>query len=231
MIVIPTYNEKDNITELVEKIFALQIPNLAVLFVDDNSPDGTAIVIKELQKKYPICLVERAKKFGLGSAYLEGFRQVLALGAEYIFEMDADLSHDPADIPRLLEACQQGADLVIGSRRVPGGKIIGWSAWRHFTSNGAMWFSRLFLKLKARDVTAGFRCFRRAVLEKIDLDDIKSNGYAFQEELLYKTQKTGFNILEVPVIFNDRRKGKSKLSKKDIWEFFLIIFKLKYGRK
>lgn len=229
-IIIPTYNEKENIAELADKIFAQNISGLEIIFVDDNSPDGTGALIKELAKKYPIYLIERPAKLGLGSAYIAGFIKALSMGAEYIFEMDADLSHDPRDIPRLLQACQNGAELSIGSRRVTGGEIIGWSWWRHFTSNGAMWFSRVLLGLNPKDVTAGFRCFRRAALEKIDLDKINSNGYAFQEELLYKTQKMGFNIVEVPVVFNDRRKGKSKLSKKDIIEFFLIIFKLKYGR-
>ena len=150
----------------------------------------------------------------------------MSLGADYIFEMDADFSHDPDDIPRLLAAAQN-ADLVIGSRKVPGGKIVGWNFWRKFMSNGAMWLSRLFLGLRPHDVTAGFRCFKRRVLETIPLDEIRSNGYAFQEELLYRTQKLGFTIFEIPVTFIDRQKGKSKLSKKDIMEFFSIIIKLK----
>ncbi len=228
-IVIPTYNEKDNLRELAEKIFAQKIPGLEIIFVDDNSPDGTAGTIRELALKYPIHLIARPAKLGIGSAYIAGFKKALALGADFIFEMDADLSHDPADIPRLLAACETGVDLAIGSRRVAGGRVIGWSPWRHFTSAGAMWFARLILGLKARDVTAGFRCFRRLALEKINLDDIHSNGYALQEELLYKTQKAGLAIKEIPVVFNDRTKGKSKLSKKDIVEFFTAMLKLRFS--
>jgi len=228
IIVIPTYNEKENIAALIEKIFSLAIPGLEIIVVDDNSPDGTADFVKQLQTKYPLHLIKRSGKLGLGSAYIAGFKKALELGADYILEMDADWSHDPADVPRLITACQNGADLAIGSRKVPGGQIIGWNAWRKLESNGAMLFSRLFLGLKPRDVTAGFRCWRGAVLHKIDIDKIKSNGYAFQEELLYRTQTAGFKIIEVPVTFIDRAKGQSKLSKKDIAEFFFIIFKLKF---
>ena len=172
-----------------------------------------------------IHLITRKGKLGLGSAYIAGFKKALSLGADYIFEMDADFSHNPDDIPRMLSVAQN-ADLVIGSRKIAGGKIIGWGWWRKFMSNGAMWLSRLLLRLKVRDVTSGFRCFKRRVLETIPLDEIKSNGYAFQEEMLYRTQKTGFTISEIPVTFIDRQEGKSKLSKKDIFEFFYIIFKL-----
>jgi dolichol-phosphate mannosyltransferase len=164
-----------------------------------------------------------------GSAYIAGFKEALRLSADYIFEMDADFSHDPNDIPRLLEAASN-ADLVIGSRKIPGGKVVGWNWRRTLMSNGAMWLSRLLLGLKPHDVTAGFRCFKRQVLETIGLETIKSNGYAFQEELLYRTQMAGFKIAEVPVTFMDRKVGKSKLSKKDIIEFFLIIFKLRFTK-
>lgn len=226
IVIIPTYNEKQNIAKLISEIFALQITGLEILVVDDNSPDGTADIAEKLKEKYPVHLIKRAGKLGLGSAYLAGFKKALELKADYIFEMDADFSHDPADIPRMLAAAQQ-ADLVIGSRKIKGGKVVGWGWLRKFMSNGAMWFSRILLNLKAKDVTAGFRCFRRQVLESINLDTIKSNGYAFQEELLYRTQKAGFKIKEIPVIFKDRQKGKSKLSKKDIIEFFLVMIKLR----
>ncbi len=228
VVIIPTYNEKENIASLIEKIFSLAISGLKIIIVDDNSPDGTASIVKQLRCKYPLHLIERTGKLGLGSAYIAGFKKALALGADYIFEMDADWSHDPADIPRLLSACENGADLAIGSRKVPGGKIIGWNWRRKFESNGAMLFSRLLLGLKPRDVTAGFRCFRQVVLENIGIDKIKSNGYAFQEELLYRAQRQNFKIREVPVTFTDRVKGRSKLATKDIIEFFLIIFKLKF---
>lgn len=227
IIVIPTYNEIENIEKLISKIFALSIPRLEILVVDDNSPDGTAKKVAELATKYPLHLIKRAGKMGLGSAYITGFKKALSLGADLIFEMDADFSHDPDDIPRMITVVNN-ADLVIGSRKITGGKIIGWGFTRKFISNGAMWFSRILLNLKTKDVTAGFRCFRRHVLEVLDLSSIHSNGYAFQEELLYKTQKQGFTIVEIPVTFVDRQEGKSKLSKKDIIEFFLIIIKLKF---
>ena len=227
ILVIPTYNEKENIEKLINKIFALNIIGLEILVVDDNSPDGTASIVKNLQNKYPLNILERAGKLGLGSAYIAGFKKALELQADRSFEMDADFSHDPDDLPAMLEAAKNH-DLVIGSRKIAGGKIIGWGFTRKFMSNGAMWLSRILLGLKAKDVTAGFRCFNSQVLKTLNLDEIKSNGYAFQEELLYKTQKAGFTITEIPVTFIDRREGKSKLSKKDIIEFFLIIFKLRF---
>ncbi|MBI2436325.1 MAG: polyprenol monophosphomannose synthase [Candidatus Magasanikbacteria bacterium] len=227
IIVIPTYNEQENIEKLIRKIFALQISNLELLIVDDNSLDGTAQIVGELATNFPVHLITRAGKMGLGSAYIAGFHQALKLGADYIFEMDADFSHDPDDISRMLEAIEH-ADLVIGSRKVPGGKVIGWNMRRKIQSSGAMWFSRTLLGLNAKDVTAGFRCFRRTVLETLNLDAITSNGYAFQEELLYRTQKAGFRISEIPVIFIDRQEGKSKLSTKDIIEFFVVMIKLKF---
>lgn len=232
IIIIPTYNESQNIEKLLKKIFALNIPDLEVIIIDDNSPDGTSQLVGNLLilQSFNLHLITRQNKLGLGSAYLTGFKKALSLGADYIFEMDADFSHNPDDIPRLLEAAQN-ADLVIGSRKIAGGEIIGWNFWRKFMSNGAMWLSRLLLGLKVRDVTSGFRCFKRRVLETIPLDEIKSNGYAFQEELLYRAQKSGFTITEIPVIFVDRQEGKSKLSKKDIIEFFLIILRLKYASK
>ena len=230
IIIIPTYNEADNIDKLIKKIFDLNIFDLEILIIDDNSPDGTAQIVKNIQTtNNKLLLLQRPKKLGLGSAYISGFKKALELKAEYIFEMDADFSHNPDDIPHLLEGIKN-ADLVIGSRKIQGGKIIGWNWRRKFMSNGAMWFSRLMLGLKPHDVTAGFRCFRHQVLETIKLDEIKSNGYAFQEELLYHTQKINFKITEVPVTFIDRQAGKSKLNKKDIWEFFITIFKLKFKK-
>jgi dolichol-phosphate mannosyltransferase len=226
VVIIPTYNEAADIEKLITKIFTLNIPGLDILVVDDNSPDGTASIVESLFDKHPLHLIKRKNKSGLGSAYITGFKKALELGADFIFEMDADFSHDPEDIPKMLEAIENN-DLVVGSRKIPGGKVIGWGATRKLMSNGAMWFSRLLLGLKVRDVTAGFRCFRSNVLETVELDKIKSNGYAFQEELLYRTQKKGFRITEIPVIFIDRQEGKSKLSKRDIWEFFWIMLKLK----
>lgn len=230
-IVIPTYNEAENIKTLLEQIFGLQIEGLSVIIVDDNSPDNTAQIVEGLMNKFGIQIIKRPKKLGLGTAYISGFKKALKNEADLIFEMDADFSHNPKDIPRLIKACKEyGADMSIGSRKIPGGKVIGWGIKRKIMSNGASFLSRLLLKLKTKDVTAGFRCYKKEVLKKIDLEKIKSNGYAFQEEMLYKTEKMGFKIIEVPVIFKDRTKGASKLSKKDIWEFFKIIFKLKKQR-
>ncbi len=230
-VVIPTYNERENIVNLINKIFALQIPDLKIIVVDDNSPDKTAEAVVQAQTIYTdLYLVRRNGKLGIGSAYIAGFKKALSLQAELIIEMDADFSHDPQDLARLISACETGADLAIGSRKIKGGKIVGWNFRRHLMSNCAMMFSRLLLGLTTRDITAGFRCFRRGVLEKIDINTIKSNGYAFQEELLYRTEKLGFTIIEIPVTFKDREVGKSKLGKKEIKEFFVIIFKLKFKK-
>ncbi|MFA6423782.1 MAG: polyprenol monophosphomannose synthase [Candidatus Magasanikbacteria bacterium] len=227
IVVIPTYNERDNIVNLINDIFAQSINNLQIIVVDDNSPDKTAELVAEAQKSYPnLYLIKRYNKLGLGSAYIAGFKKALALGAEFILEMDADFSHDPKDIPRLIETCANGFHLAIGSRKINGGKIIGWNFKRKLMSQGAMVVARIILRLKVKDVTAGFRCYRREVLEKINLDNVKSNGYAFQEEMLYRTQKNKFQIKEIPVTFKDRAMGLSKLSNKDIVEFFITIFRL-----
>lgn len=224
IIIIPTYNEKENIRKLLSRLFFLNIPNLEIIIVDDNSPDATAEIVKHISAPCPIHLIERKTKAGIGSAYITGFKKAIELNADKIIQMDADLSHDPDDVSRLLEV---DADLVIGSRKIAGGETIGWGIIRKSMSAGAMWFSRLLLKLKPKDVTSGFRCFKKNVLTEIPLQDIKSNGYAFQEEMLYRTQKMGFSIEEVPVVFVDRRKGKSKLSKKDILEFFAVMIRLR----
>lgn len=226
-IIIPTYNEKENIRPLVERIFAQRISNLTVIFVDDNSPDGTADEISHFSGQYSIEIIKRPGKLGIGSAYIAGFKKALAEQYNLIMEMDADMSHAPEDVPEIIAAALSGADLVIGSRKIAGGKIVGWNCRRHLMSNGAMLVARLFLGLKTKDVTAGFRCYKREVLEKIDLDKIKSNGYAFQEEMLFLTEKFGYKVVEVPVTFTDREYGKSKLSGKDILEFFKVMIKLR----
>lgn len=227
-IIIPTYNEKENISRLIKAIFDLKINDLRILVVDDNSPDGTAATVESLKNEYPVEVLKRPSKLGLGSAYIAGFGYALKKQADYIFQMDADFSHRPEDITRLLEAAEAGYDLVLGSRRVPGGKIEGWKGWRHFTSWGATTFSRLLLGLETKDSTTGFRCFSADLLRKIDWVQIKSNGYAFQEEVLYICEKTGCKIKEVPIIFIDRKLGKSKLGLKDIVEFFVRIINLKF---
>ncbi len=230
-IIIPTYNESENIETLLRAIFSLGIEGLKVIVVDDNSPDGTGKIADRLAGIFPIIVLHRANKQGIGSAYIKGFKLALNCRAGLVMEMDADLSHDPKDIPRLIQASLNGADVVLGSRRVEGGAIIGWDKWRHFYSKGAMAFSRKVLGLKSLDVTSGFRCYKRSILEKIDLDKIKSNGYAFQEEMLYLCEKNGADIEEIPIVFKDRQKGRSKLSGKEIREFFLVMMKLRFAKK
>ncbi len=232
VVVIPTYNERENIAKLIPTIFSVVPNDLEIVVVDDNSPDNTAQIVTDWQTVYPqsLHLIKREKKSGLGSAYIAGFKKALELGADLIMEMDADFSHDPNDVPKLIAACANGADLSIGSRKITGGGIAGWNWKRKMMSNGAMFLSRSMLGLKTRDVTAGFRCYQRRVLETIGIENITTNGYAFQEELLYRVEKAGFTVKEIPVIFTDRKVGKSKLSIKDIGEFFLTIIKLKFKK-
>jgi len=223
IVVIPTYNEAENIGLLVEKILALPLA-LEIIFVDDHSPDDTGDIIKKIINTKPVQLIERPGKLGLGSAYIEGFKAALAQNPDFIIQMDADLSHDPNDIPSLIAACEE---ISIGSRRIPGGKIVGWNFQRKLMSAGAMWFARIILGLKTKDVTAGFRCFKSEALRKLKIEDIKSNGYAFQEEVIFRAERWHLKIKEVPTTFHDRKAGKSKLSQKDILEFFKTIFRLK----
>jgi dolichol-phosphate mannosyltransferase len=228
-IIIPTYNEAENITSLIPHIFQQGISDLCILVVDDNSPDKTGDMVRKMQSEFEnLHLISREKKDGLGGAYKAGFAFALEKNAEYIFEMDADFSHKPEDLIRLLTEAQKGADLVIGSRKIKGGRVEGWNAWRHFCSNGAMFFSRIILGLKTKDLTAGFRCFRANVLKEINYQTIVSNGYAFQEELLYRLEKQNFKIKEIPVVFPDRQKGESKLGISDIIEFFKTVLKLRF---
>ena len=231
VIVTPTYNEKDNIARLLSHLVRLPIDNVSIVVVDDNSPDGTSSIVRDVMKEHAsVHLISRAGKLGLGTAYIEGFQKALSLGADCVIQMDADFSHDPDDISRLVSHMDR-FDVAIGSRKIMGGKIVGLGSIRKGMSAGAMFFSRLCLRFKTKDVTAGFRCFKRHVLEAIDLPSIKSNGYAFQEEVLFRIEQKGFFVKEVPVTFVDRKEGKSKLSKKDIVEFFLIILKLRKQRK
>ena len=231
-IVIPTYNERENLDDLIKRVFAQDLPDLGIIFVDDNSADGTREFIEKLIQRHPVTLISRPKKLGLGSAYVTGFQRALTTGAEFILEMDADLSHAPEDLPQILKAAKEGADVVIGSRKIPGGRIVGWNLWRRITSDGAMFFARLVLNLKTRDVTAGFRCYRRLALEKIDFNRINSSGYAFQEEMIFRMERMGCKIQEIPVTFVDRKFGQSKLSWREAAEFFKVMFKLKFcGKK
>jgi dolichol-phosphate mannosyltransferase len=228
-VVIPTYNERENIGALLPRV--LELPRFQVLVVDDNSPDRTAEVVENFARDEPrVALLSRPGKQGLGTAYIAGFRRALAAGAEFIFEMDADFSHDPSYLPALLAAAETHYDLALGSRYVGGGGTTHWGVARQFISRGGNIYARTILGLRVMDATGGFRCYRRRVLEAIDLDAIRSNGYSFQIELVYRTLKAGFTIGEVPIIFADRRVGQSKMSRRIVLEALLTVWRLRLGR-
>ncbi|MFX0137940.1 MAG: polyprenol monophosphomannose synthase [Candidatus Hodarchaeota archaeon] len=226
-IIIPTYNEAENIEPLVNKIFVLQ-PKFNIIIVDDNSPDGTGDIADNLSRKdNRIETIHRPRKAGLGTAYMEGFKQALAKGADYIFEMDADFSHDPNSLQSFVEAIKD-ADLVIGSRYVNGVRVIGWRFRRLFISKMAnIFISHLMVNPEIYDYTAGYRCYRRKVIESIDLNNIYSDGYAFQIEMTYRTFQKGFKIIEIPIIFRERESGISKISRNVAWEAFWLTLKLR----
>ena len=229
VIVIPTYNEKENIEKMIRTLLALE-HSFDVLVVDDGSPDGTGAIVKGLQTEFPdrVFLIERSGKLGLGTAYITGFKWALKAGYEYIFEMDADFSHNPNDLPRLYEACSKnGADLAIGSRYCNGISVINWPIGRVIMSYYASVYVRTVLGMKVYDTTAGFKCYTRKVLETIDLDKVKMKGYGFQIEMKYSTYKLGFKIQEVPIIFVDRTEGTSKMSSGIFGEAFWGVMKLK----
>lgn len=226
-VIIPTFNERGTIKELIRRIFVLNIPGLEVIVVDDSSSDGTLDIVRNLKKRYPITLVVRPTKLGLGSALHDGLALARGRGASAAITMDADLSHDPSQIPSMLERISAGQDVIVGSRRIAGGKIVGWGPVRHTMSHGAMAVARFILRIKARDVTSGFRAYRRRVLERVDLTRLASTGYAFQEEILFRAQRAGFKIEEIPIVFNDRKQGKSKLGIRDILEFFATVIRLR----
>lgn len=227
LVIIPTYNERDNIKTVLNIVFGLNIPGLCVLIVDDNSPDQTAEIIKDLQKTNDkLFLIEREGKLGLGTAYIAGFRFALENGFDYIFEMDADLSHDPREIPNFLRIIED-ADLVIGSRYLKGVNVINWPLSRLILSVFASQYTRIITGMPISDCTAGFKCFRREVLEAIPFEDVRSNGYSFQIEMNFKAWKRGFRILELPIVFTDRTVGKSKMSRKIMYEAAYMVWKLK----
>lgn len=229
LIIIPTYNEYENLGLLQEQIFSFA-SDTDLLIVDDNSPDGTGKLADELAAANPqIRVMHREGKLGLGTAYIAGFKYAVEHGYDVAFEMDADFSHDPRYLPAFLEAIKQ-ADLVIGSRYVEGGGTPNWSLFRRFISGGGNTFARFMLRLPIRDCTAGFRCYRREVLESIDLDSIESQGYAFQVELAYRVHQHGFRIVETPIIFQDRRVGKSKMSRKIFIEGFTWVARARFGK-
>ena len=227
LVCIPTYNERDNLEAITGAVLAAD-PRVDILVVDDNSPDGTGRLADELAAKEPrIRVLHREKKQGLGRAYLHAFRWALDAGYQFICEMDADFSHDPRFLPRLLDEALAGADLVLGSRYVPGGGTVNWGILRQFISKGGSLYARTILGVPVRDLTGGFKCFRRRVLETLDLQAVRSTGYAFQIELTYRTLKNGFSVAEIPIVFEDRRVGQSKMSRKIFLEALVMVPKLR----
>ncbi len=227
IVVIPTYNEKDNVASIIIAVLK-QIDDLNVLIVDDNSPDGTADIVREMQKTIPnIHLIVRSGKMGLGTAYCEGFKYALNLGFDAIFEMDADFSHDPKELPRFLETLKDN-DLVIGSRYIKGVNVVNWPLSRLILSYGANMYTRIITGMSIMDATGGFKCFRAEALKRIDLDTIRSNGYGFQIEMNFRLWKSGARIKEIPIIFIDRTSGVSKMNNKIIYEAVFLVWKLKF---
>jgi len=228
IIVIPTYNEKENIIKIIDKIHSI-VEDINILVVDDNSPDGTGELVKNKMKDDSrIHIIEREGKLGLGTAYCKGFEYCLDKGFDYIFEMDADFSHDPIEIPNFLEAIKDN-DLVLGSRYIKGVNVINWPLKRLLLSYFANMYTRFVTGMKIKDATGGFKCFRASLLSKIDLSSVKTNGYGFQIEMTYRIWKLGGRIKEIPIIFVDRIEGVSKMNKSIIWEAVFMVWKLKLG--
>ncbi len=230
LVIVPTYNEAENIGLVIARVLALPVP-FDVLVIDDGSPDGTAALVREQQAAYPgrVHLIERAGKLGLGTAYLRGFRFALARPRyAFVCEMDADLSHDPDDLPRLLAPVRTGrADLAIGSRYIGGVRVINWPLARLVLSYGAGVYTRLITRMPIQDVTAGFKCFHRRVLDGLDLGRVHSNGYAFQVEMHYRTWRAGYRVQEVPVVFTERTEGQSKMSRAIVREAAWKVWELR----
>jgi dolichol-phosphate mannosyltransferase len=231
LVVIPTFNEKENISSILHAIFELNA-GFHVLVIDDNSPDGTAGIVRNLQQTYPgvLFLEERKGKLGLGTAYIHGFKWAISKGYNFIFEMDADFSHNPADLVRLYIACKhEGADLAIGSRYVKGGGVVNWPGNRIALSKGASLYTRMITWMPLKDPTAGFMCYKKEVLETINLDRIRFVGYAFQIEMKFAAWKLGFKAKEVPIVFQDRTQGSSKMNKSIVKEGILGVLKLRWN--
>jgi dolichol-phosphate mannosyltransferase len=226
LVIIPTYNERENIETLLDRLLALPY-GLEVLVVDDNSPDGTGELVAARKAKEPrIHLLRRAGKMGLGSAYVAGFRYALSQGAQFIFEMDADFSHDPDAIGDFLKAAEN-VDLVLGSRYLYGVTVVNWPLSRLILSYSANVYTRVITGLPVRDATGGFKCFRRRALEAVDLDGVGSDGYSFQIEMSYKIWRKGFRIIEIPITFVDRRAGVSKMNRRIVWEAAWMVWRLR----
>ena len=230
LVIIPTYNEKENIERIIRKVFSLSVP-FSILIVDDGSPDGTAAIVNRLQEEFVgrLFMEDRRGTLGLGTAYIHGFRWALQRDYDYIYEMDADFSHNPEDLIRLRQACITGADMAIGSRYIQGVNVVNWPMNRVLMSYFASVYVRFIMRIPIQDTTAGFVCFSRKVLEKIPLDDIRFVGYAFQIEMKFKAIKYGFKLVEVPIIFTDRTEGESKMSTRIFREAFLGVIQLKVG--
>ena len=232
IVIIPTYNEKENIENIIRAVFNLE-GDFHILVIEDGSPDGTAAIVKRLQDEFKerLFMIERKGKLGLGTAYITGFKWSVEQKYDYIFEMDADFSHNPEDLPRLYEACSKdGADLAIGSRYCNGISVINWPIGRVIMSYYASVYVRTVLGMKVYDTTAGFKCYRRRVIETIDLDKVRMKGYGFQIEMKYSTHKLGFRIQEVPIIFVDRKERTSKMSSGIFGEAFWGVMKLKFRK-
>ena len=229
IVIIPTYNEKENVEAMIRKVFSLS-QAFDVLIIDDGSPDGTADIVKRLQKEFPnqLHIEERKGKLGLGTAYIHGFRWALKNNYEYIFEMDADFSHDPKYLKGFIQKIDEGYDLVIGSRYIDGISVLNWPLRRLILSYLASVYTRAVTGLKVMDTTAGFMCYKVNSLKQIDLDNVRSNGYSFQIEMKFKMYKKGFKIIEVPILFIDRREGESKMSRKVVYEAYFMVWKLKF---
>ncbi|MEP0547942.1 MAG: polyprenol monophosphomannose synthase [Rhodothermales bacterium] len=229
LVVVPTYNEAANVGPLLRQVIALP-DGYDVLIVDDGSPDGTADLVREIQNEFPgrVHLIERAGKQGLGTAYLTGFRYARDHGYLFICEMDADFSHNPADLPLLVEAVRSGADVAVGSRYVDGVRVLNWPLSRLILSYGAGIYTRSITRLPVQDVTAGFKCFHHRVLQAIDFDRVSSNGYSFQIEMTYRAWRKGFTVVEVPITFTERTEGQSKMSKAIVREAALKVWELRF---
>ena len=230
IVMIPTYNEADNIAKLIEALQDLHIPKLEVLVVDDNSPDGTWKIVKDIARKDKhVHLLHRTKDKGRGTAGIAGFQRALELGADVVVEMDADFSHNPKYLPSLLRGLDH-ADVVLGSRRVPGGADADRPLWRRFVTFGANWYIRILLGLKVKDCNSGYRCFRRNVLEAINLNTLMAKGPDIVQEVLFKAHLKGFRIMEVPIVFVERKEGNSKLGMKHLYKGYIMVLRLKLLR-
>ncbi len=229
---LPTYNERENLLRMIDALGLVLREGDRVLVIDDNSPDGTGEIADALAAERSFVeVLHREQKEGLGRAYIAGFHRALADGAELVLEMDCDFSHDPADVPRLIEAAESGADLVLGSRYVPGGSTRNWGLVRRLISRGGSVYTAIFLHMGVKDPTGGFKCFRRAVLERLDLDAVTPRGYAFQIELTYRAKQAGFKVVEIPIRFVDREAGQSKMSRSVVLEAIWRVPLLRFSQK